>query len=241
MLEELSNTLADCPLDYLSTNNGQELFMNHDRRSTADFFRSLPAADPAWARHVASRGWDIRAVRNEVGRALHDKGFRPLKTQMPSNFRHWQVLVGTEQGALLPPDQAEFQLVGSLDNGQSEALMAHMNRWFTRHNIAAVGQHYAPFDSDVRIHIFQPADVSKRALLEHLVTHRYPSVRSTITIGDNLNDNHLAPETIGHATNYPILMGTRHPHRVELAQHPRIIMADEARLPDALRYHTQGR
>ncbi|MHB2017684.1 MAG: hypothetical protein ACYCW6_12110 [Candidatus Xenobia bacterium] len=261
MARALADKLKPFPMQFIATNNGQNLYLNPENKPTDEFIAGLKLGDPStgwdagWEQHVKAltHGWSVDAVRGMMVDQLRQDGFHAAPS-LPPPRESFTCLEKTIQGqrvlVAVPPDQPGYQV--RCPNGPITAVHEQFGQQLAEQihrRLDAMGvEHQRGFfeeggsqekgiPHDRWTHYFQPVTVTKKTLMEYLATTVFPNVRYVVAIGDTGNDDHLEPQTVGQARVYTILAGDHHPDATRIAAHPRNLRAAAGRVAHALNEH----
>ncbi len=209
--KELGPLLKRMPLDFLSLNNGQELYVNQNAKDAVSWVRSLAPEDQekTWKQHIKrTRGWDAAQVMQTLQEQLQAMGLkhsaqlgnRQVYTCFVTPQRMMNVSMYSDQPAIFvqevwlksdgTPEKREataqshdlaVQLMNRVIRQLTPAMRISMD-WKVSNK---VGQSYG-------IYILEPQGIHKGNVIDYLTRRLLKQPRAVITAGDHeYNDQEM--------------------------------------------------
>ena len=204
---ETAKLLPPFPVGKVGINNGQELYVNHQRLPFHNWLSTLTREDedPQWRQMLAEKhGWNVDTVLQGIQDVLKSEGFvrAPKKFQKFKHYKTSELFYrkAVPQGATKPleaPVFAEFypdQPVFLLSSPEEKLPEAHSR--FAR----AMAENVAGFLRDKTVQfkqfivdlgpyfdlVFTPDGINKGSLVKHTVAQSLPE--ALVIAGDHKND-----------------------------------------------------
>lgn len=210
--------LKGVPIDYLSLNNGQELYVNRQRQRSDQWIANLTAADqePVWRAWIAKQtGWQAPQVQTIMRSVIETAGYQVDDSFRFENdqFKHYvtfQRQLPNREIALVNwfPDQPVFTISGLRYHSQGgayrvydapvaeegERLMAAIRHALAQQKIQitpiplVASYEGAPF----RMGVLTPAGINKASVIDALAQWYLPRLKAVLTAGDHpYNDSDM--------------------------------------------------
>lgn len=209
----LASLLSGVPIDFIATNNGQQLFLNEDNLPTEDFIAGLELnqADAEWNQTLRqNHGWNPLKAHILLQDQLTKAGLQAVPNPNPKQTEQLYKAKGVE--LRVHPETSFFKFRTNNKKAQEtvDQFMDNLQSSFQDNGLQChEGQPFRWGRDWVRSLI--PKGPSKTALLEHLV-ERSPNTELVVTAGDRLADG-LEPDTIAGRPNLRVVAGARHETR----------------------------
>lgn len=246
-LQQVAPHLKPIPVDYLSLNNGQELYINWHQVPTDEWIAKLKPTDASrvWKAFLhQATGWDATTVLAILNQTLQEEGFLPLARPFKegaafNNFQSVEKRLANNSQLIVNSydNQPTFAIHGLTDGdtvfeaAHEQAALALRDKILEK--LKALGiQGSASLDTPYpgalfKILVFSPQQINKASILEYLIQQSMPDLQGVITAGDSPNNDLelLSTPAFGNPPvipNYPIVSGD-HPGLVNpFAKHPTV-------------------
>lgn len=261
-MQAIAPFLKNFPIDYLSTNNGQELFINRRKnRDAATWIANLKPSDQARSsqQKLKRSGWNTPKAMALLTQVFQEAGFTPnttpvQNTQYDNALRVERIIDGQRVTIEYYNDQPGFYLHPnvSTNNGKSTIGSTLLKQWQERLKQADLhgnvvnfysGTHDETNESAFAMYLIFPDNITKATPVEDLTKKRLPNLEGVITAGDSASNDYdlLSPITYAkHLKNYPIVSGQTSSLAQKMAKHPRILTTPTACLAPAIERHYQS-
>lgn len=249
--------LAKMPLDYLSLDNGRELYINKRHERTDKWIARLRTADmeQSWQSQI---GWDAGRVNQAIHELLAAEGFTQTEVTQSPNLTEarytkteagltWMVRTLDNPSAWLmyvKPDAGEASVFDEPQRARGHRMAEQLLQTLSGLGIEARYGLEEKHDGNVHYGFFviSPVHVDKAAAIGQVLTHYLSNPKAVITAGDSsYNDTPaLKPEafTAGKTPrtvpNYPIVVGEDATLVSAVQDNPRHEVSREKRLDRAI-------
>jgi hydroxymethylpyrimidine pyrophosphatase-like HAD family hydrolase len=256
-LGPLKPFLKGMSLDYLSLENGQEIYWNTRYQSTARWIDGLThaKADASWNKTVSQTGWQLAPAKKIIRESLIQQGFTPTDSVDP----HSPLTGALPNGqavkiGFFSPRMSSFNVTIQNPLPDAQRYCDQLGEQ-VRKALASAGIQIDPVSFPLEepssegkqvhfINAYRPKGIHKKAALDH-IAQQLPGIRAVITAGDNiqLNDGqmlkatHFLTKEGVNAPNYAILTNAEPQIRalMPVSVYPRMEYAAPGALAQPLR------
>lgn len=248
--------LARMPLDYLSLDNGRELYVNKRHQRADRWIAGLKTTDTeaSWQKKI---GWDAATVNAAIRQLVLEAGFVQTGIESSANLTEvryqktggaltWTLKTLDNPSAFLVyarPRDGETSVFEEPQRAEGRRMAERLIRQLAGLGIEARYGLEEKHDGNVHygFFVFAPARVDKAAAIREVLGHYLGNPQAVITAGDSsYNDTPaLGPEaftTDSNRTvaNYPIVVGGDPALAAAVQGNPRHAVAADKRLDQAI-------
>lgn len=249
--------LARMPLDYLSLDNGRELYVNKRHERADKWIARLRTTDAerSWQEKI---GWKPAIVNDAIRRLALEAGYVQVGTTANANMnmttytRTGNGLTWTLQALDNPSAFLIYaEAAGEKNQVFDEPQRAHGRR-LAEHllgQLASLGiearyglEEKHAGDQNYGYFVFAPANVDKGAAIRELLDHYFSKPQAVITAGDSSYNDTPALAPLAYdgkkpeqpVLNYPIVLGQDDVLAKAVQDNPRHEISTESRLDQAI-------